>query len=157
SGDIDVAIVYGPVAGYFAAQHPGEWNVVPVSPEFVSELQLFRIWTIGVRPGDESLRDSLNVALAERWDEIQALLDEYNVPLASVPRPVVTRDSHDLDSPDGDKRIRIGVVLPIPTGNPAATDVVGEAARRGAGMAEGALADQVVDAGRTLEVLFASS
>lgn len=92
SGEIDVAILYGPPAGYFAAQHPNEWRVVPVSPEFISLLQMFRIWTIGVRPGDEALRDRLNIALAERWEDIQAVFGEYSVPLATIPRPVVSRD-----------------------------------------------------------------
>jgi quinoprotein dehydrogenase-associated probable ABC transporter substrate-binding protein len=91
NGDVDLAIVYGPVAGNFAKQHPGEWVLNSVTPEIVPpSLYLSRIWTIAVRPGDESLRDELGVALAQKWDEIQKVLHDYNVPLQSLPRPVIS-------------------------------------------------------------------
>ena len=90
-GKVDLAIVYGPVAGNLVKQHPGEWQLVPVSPEIVEpNLQMFRIWTIGVRPGDTSLRDELNIALAQRWDDIQAVFADYNVPLQPIPKPVIS-------------------------------------------------------------------
>lgn len=91
NGDVDIAIVYGPVAGDFVKQHPGEWVFNPVTPEIVPPaLQLFRIWTIAVRPGDESLRDELNIALAQKWDDIQKVFQDYNVPLQPVPKPVIS-------------------------------------------------------------------
>jgi len=90
-GKVDVAIVYGPIGGYFAKQAPGAWAMVPVTPDFVPPaLQLSRIWTIGVRPGDEELRDRLNIALAQSWDAIQAVLHDYNVPLLPLPKPIVS-------------------------------------------------------------------
>ncbi len=89
-GEVDVAIVWGPVAGYFAKQQPIRLELVPVTPEidlpFVP--MVFPI-SVGVRLGDEALRDELNVALARRWDEIQAVLGAYGVPLLPLPEPVV--------------------------------------------------------------------
>jgi mxaJ protein len=89
-GTVDVAIVWGPVAGYFAKQQPIRLKLVPVTPEIDLPFMpmVFPI-SIGVRPGDEALRDELNVALARRWDEIQAILEEYGVPLLPLPKPVV--------------------------------------------------------------------
>ena len=89
-GEVDVAIVWGPVAGYFATRQPVELELVPVTPAidlpFIS--MVFSI-AIGVRPGDEALRDELNRVLARRWDEIQSILEEYGVPLLPIPRPTV--------------------------------------------------------------------
>ena len=87
---VDVAIVWGPVAGYFAKQQPIRLKLVPVTPEIDLPFMpmVFPI-SIGVRPGDEALRDELNAALARRWDEIQAILEEYGVPLLPLPKPVM--------------------------------------------------------------------
>lgn len=90
-GKVDVAVLYGPPAGYFAKQHPGEWTMVPVTPDFVPPaIQLSRIWTIGVRPGDEELRDRLSIALAQKWDAIQAVFRQFNVPLMPLQKPVIS-------------------------------------------------------------------
>lgn len=90
-GKVDVAVLYGPPAGYFAKQHPGVWTIVPVTPDFVPpSIQLSRIWTIGVRPGDEELRDRLSIALAQNWDAIQAVFRQFNVPLDPLQKPVVS-------------------------------------------------------------------
>jgi mxaJ protein len=89
-GKVDVAIVWGPVAGYFAKQQPIRLELVPVTPEIDLPFMpmVFPI-SIGVRPGDEALRDELNVALARRWDEIQAILEAYGVPLLPLSKPVM--------------------------------------------------------------------
>jgi mxaJ protein len=89
-GKVDVAIVWGPVAGYFAKQQLIRLELVPVTPEIDLPFMpmVFPI-SIGVRPGDEALRDELNAALARRWDEIQAILEEYGVPLLPLPKPMV--------------------------------------------------------------------
>jgi mxaJ protein len=88
--EVDVALAWGPVGGYYAKRQPVELKVVPVMPEieppFYSMVYAF---TIGVRRGDEALRDRLNMVLATRWDEIQDVLQEYGVPLKPLPRPRV--------------------------------------------------------------------
>lgn len=151
AGEVDVAIVYGPEASAFAQQHPDPLTIVPVSPEItLSGRQLFRTWVIGVRPGDEALRDRLDIALARRWDDIRAVFAEYGVPLASLPQPQVPR----LHRPE---TVRIGAVLPMKTGNPAPTDTIGEAARIGAILADDLVGREVERTGIPLEVLLASA
>lgn len=89
-GQVDVAIVWGPVAGYFARRQPTKLKVVPVQPEFeLPAISMVYPVVIGVRAGDEALRDRLNIALVRRWDQIQAILKEYGVPQIPLPKPVL--------------------------------------------------------------------
>jgi len=88
--EIDVAVPWGPVAGYYAARQNPPLKVVPV-PEFdMPFVPMYRTIVIAVRTGDESLRDQLDVAIAKRWDDIYAILDEYHVPTLFLPRPTLS-------------------------------------------------------------------
>ena len=55
-GEIDVAVVWGPLAGYFAERQPIKLRITPVSP-LVDGPQLPMIYDIsmGVRRGDEAM------------------------------------------------------------------------------------------------------
>lgn len=87
-GEIDVAVVWGPIAGYFAKETFTELELMSVSPQIETPfIPMIAPISIGIRLGDEALRDSLNVALTRRWDEIQAVLEEYGVPLEPLPKP----------------------------------------------------------------------
>ena len=91
-GTVDVAVMWGPVPGYRAAQAEGELVVSPV-PEFEPPfIPMFINIVMGVRQGDESFRDLIDRAIASRWDEIQAILAEYDIPLMSLPQPTLTLD-----------------------------------------------------------------
>lgn len=150
-GAVDVAVLYASEAAAFVERYPDELALAPVTPEItLSGLQMFRIWTIGVRPGDAALRDRLNTALARRWDEVQAIVDAYGLPLQSLPRP---RASEAPETPP----LRVGVVLPLPTGDPAITDVTAEAARFGALTADDLVGREASAAATPLEILFASA
>lgn len=90
SGRADIAILYGPAAGTFAKAEPGKWELAPVQPVFVPpSLQMTRTWTIAVRPGDDALRDALNIALVRNWNKIQRIFKRYNVPLDEIPPPII--------------------------------------------------------------------
>ena len=150
-GEADLAIIYGSEAAALVRQHPNDLEMVPVTPEIAPPLlPMFRIMTIGVRPGDTALRDRLNIALARRWDEIQAVFDEYSVPLRSLPSPVAPGATSELSA-------RVGVVLPLATGNTEPTDVIGKDARIGAIMAEDLVGRGVSQTGVTLRVFLASA
>lgn len=85
---VDVAVVWGPVAGYFTEQQQVALELVPVSPQIeLPFVPMVSPISIGVRTGDEALRDSLNTALARRWDEVQEILARYLVPLEPLPQP----------------------------------------------------------------------
>jgi len=80
-GDVDVAIVWGPTAGYFAAKQPVPLTLVPVTPWLDGPLWPMVFDTsMGVRKEDRELRRELNAALQRHAAEIAAILDEYHVP-----------------------------------------------------------------------------
>jgi branched-chain amino acid transport system substrate-binding protein len=152
---IDLGIAWGPVAGYVAERSEVDFEVVPVTPEFEPPfLSMVFAMAIGVRPGDESLRDRLDVALANRWEEIQAILEEYGVPTAPIPAPMASPRE------DADRSARVGVVVPGTTGHTriraSIFDLVGDAARMGALLAESDIG-AADGSGRPLKVLMASS
>jgi mxaJ protein len=80
-GEVDVAIVWGPLAGYFAARQKAPLELTPVSPEIdLPYLPFVFDISMGVRRGDDALREDLEQILARRRSEIESILDEYNVP-----------------------------------------------------------------------------
>ncbi|HJU09112.1 MAG TPA: quinoprotein dehydrogenase-associated putative ABC transporter substrate-binding protein [Rhodanobacteraceae bacterium] len=78
-GDVDVAIVWGPRAGYFATREPVKLQVVPLTDTHTILPFQFSI-SMAVRHGDEDLRDKLNTILRDKRDQIHALLTRYGVP-----------------------------------------------------------------------------
>ncbi len=85
-GDIDVAIVWGPIAGYFAKQAAIPLVIVPI-PEYedknVKGKENWNI-SIGVRNKDKARAEELNKAIASRQADIDKILDSYGVPHSTV-------------------------------------------------------------------------
>jgi mxaJ protein len=80
-GDVDVAIAWGPLAGYFAQRAPVALDITPVSPQIdLPFLPFVFDISMGVRRGDNALRDELNAIITRRKDEIDRILDGYGVP-----------------------------------------------------------------------------
>jgi mxaJ protein len=79
---LDVAVVWGPLAGYFARQHRPELHVQAVSPLIDGPMlpMAFDI-SMGVRKDDRALLRELNEVLAQQEARIQALLREYGIPV----------------------------------------------------------------------------
>ena len=81
-GDVDVAVAWGPLAGYFAHRSSVPLEIVPVSPQIdVPFLPLVFDIAMAVRRGDDSLRARLDAVLEHRQQEIGQLLRDYEVPL----------------------------------------------------------------------------
>jgi mxaJ protein len=81
SGDIDVAAVWGPLAGYFARRSRIPLFVTPVSPAFDPPgLRLLFDIGMGVRRGDVARRDALDGVLRRRRVQIARILEQYGVP-----------------------------------------------------------------------------
>ncbi|HEY7986056.1 MAG TPA: substrate-binding domain-containing protein [Methylophilaceae bacterium] len=82
NGDIDVAIAWGPLAGYLAKGSKIPLQVTALSSPEQNRQQLpfeFSI-SMGVRPGDQATLNELNTALTHQTQAVQALLDAFNVP-----------------------------------------------------------------------------
>jgi mxaJ protein len=82
NAEVDVAIVWGPIAGYFASQSPVPLALKAVSPRIDGPMlpMQFDI-SLGVRKDDHALRRVLDDVLARKHAEIRQLLNEYRVPL----------------------------------------------------------------------------
>jgi mxaJ protein len=81
AGEVDVAVVWGPLAGYFAPRQPAPLAIVPVSPKIdLPFLPFVFDISMGVRRGDQALRDELDGILERKKPEIDAILDRYGVP-----------------------------------------------------------------------------
>jgi len=80
SGTIDVAIVWGPAAGYFAKKQRVPLELVPV-PSGKGDLPFAFDISMGVRPGDEELKIQLEKVLDRKQAEIRKILEDYGVPL----------------------------------------------------------------------------
>jgi quinoprotein dehydrogenase-associated probable ABC transporter substrate-binding protein len=81
SGAIDLAIAWGPLAGFFASREPTALTITPLATPIDSTgLRFTFAIAMGVRKGDTALRDELNVILDKRRAEIKKILDDYGVP-----------------------------------------------------------------------------
>jgi mxaJ protein len=82
NGDVDLAVVWGPLAGYFAAQGPTPLTLEPVEPwRDGTELPMAFYISMGVRRGDNALLQRLNDSLERNHTAISAILAEYHVPV----------------------------------------------------------------------------
>jgi quinoprotein dehydrogenase-associated probable ABC transporter substrate-binding protein len=82
AGKVDVAIVWGPAAGYFVKRQTVPLEVVAV-PSGKTDLPFAFEISMGVRPGDNALKAQLEKALDRKQAEIQKILSAYGVPLLS--------------------------------------------------------------------------
>ena len=79
AGKIDVAFVWGPIAGYFAKNATAGMTVVPFEPS--PDIQFdFRI-AMGVRFGEREWKDRIEQLVEANRGRIQAILTDYGVPL----------------------------------------------------------------------------
>lgn len=90
-GDVDVAIVWGPLAGYFAPRESVPLAIVPVpeASDITGQTWTFAI-SMGVRHGDQGLAALLDQLLDREQTSIDAILSDYGVPLVrndAVRRP----------------------------------------------------------------------
>jgi mxaJ protein len=84
-GKVDIAIIWGPFAGYFGRKQSTDLRIVPVTPEADGpDLPFVFDIAMGVRKGDQSLRQELDRVLHKRRDEIRRILTDYGVPLKPV-------------------------------------------------------------------------
>ena len=89
-GKIDIAFVWGPIAGYFASRAPDRRIVaVPLASQPGTRLD-FEI-AMAVRFGDKALKARIDELIDRNRDRIAAILGEYGVPLLDEQgRPVGT-------------------------------------------------------------------
>jgi mxaJ protein len=89
-GSIDIALVWGPFAGYFAKSHGAALRIDPITADSQApELTFVFPMAMGVRKADTALRDRLQAAIDRHTTEIAAILKDYGIP--TVPTPSDSR------------------------------------------------------------------
>jgi quinoprotein dehydrogenase-associated probable ABC transporter substrate-binding protein len=87
-GDVDVAIVWGPLAGYFAKQATTPMQVVPVTPEVDPPgLRFAFSIAMGVRRKDPELKEKIDNILTRRRADVDKILEDYGVPRLALAQP----------------------------------------------------------------------
>lgn len=90
AGKLDVAIVWGPIAGYYAKRvRSRELVVVPMSPE--PGMKFDYSMAMGVRYGEPLWKKQIEDLIAKRQPEIQAILRDFGVPLLEPEAPPASR------------------------------------------------------------------
>lgn len=83
--DVDVAIAWGPMAGYFAQHSSVPLVVTPVDVVSPNPSMPFTFSiSMGVRKGDDALLQRLNAEIEKRRPRIRSLLESYGVPLLTA-------------------------------------------------------------------------
>ena len=80
-GKVDLAVAWGPLAGYYAQHSPVPLEITPIeSDPTLPALPFHYDIAIGVRHGDEALKQSLNTELVRRRAAIDKILSSYGIP-----------------------------------------------------------------------------
>lgn len=83
-GEIDVAVIWGPMAGYFV-DHDSQWlDMAPLPARFdTARTPMAYDISIAVRSGDSALRTQLDNALERRNADVRKLLLRFGVPMTA--------------------------------------------------------------------------
>jgi mxaJ protein len=79
-GEIDVAIAWGPLAGFAVKQSEGKLKLHPVSPRAEGPHRFSFSVSMGVRPDAHELKRTLDAVLGKKRQAIEELLRDYGVP-----------------------------------------------------------------------------
>lgn len=85
---IDVALLWGPIAGYFAALQGGQLTITPLTKETAKTRMEFYI-TMAVRPGENNWKNEINTLIRENQTEISTILRSYHIPTLDARRNLI--------------------------------------------------------------------
>jgi len=80
NGEIDAALAWGPLAGYWVKQVAPQLKITPLAPDPGHERLDFRV-SMGIRYNEPDWKHLLNDFLARNKEEIEQILAGYGVPL----------------------------------------------------------------------------
>jgi quinoprotein dehydrogenase-associated probable ABC transporter substrate-binding protein len=89
AGKIDMAIVWGPMAGFLVGRHATNpaWRAVPFMPD--PEIKFDYEIAMGVRFGEKEWKDTLDQWISAHQDKVRAILTSYYVPLLDAEGHVI--------------------------------------------------------------------
>ena len=80
-GEIDVALLWGPIAGYYAAKSKTPTTITPLVKEPPGGPRMVYRIVMGVRHTDQNWKRALNKLISDNRNEINEILKSYGVPL----------------------------------------------------------------------------
>jgi quinoprotein dehydrogenase-associated probable ABC transporter substrate-binding protein len=92
SGDIDVGVLWGPIAGYRASRADPPMHVALLLKDTGGPRLVYHI-TMGVRPSDQNWKRQLNKLIAENQAAINKVLLDFGVPLLDENNRPMTDDA----------------------------------------------------------------
>jgi mxaJ protein len=89
--EVDVAIVWGPLAGFFGKNR--HLRIQPVTPQIdLPYLPFVYDISVGVRHGEDELRARIDEILTRKHREIEKILEDYNIPRVSPAIALLRRE-----------------------------------------------------------------
>ena len=102
--DVDIAIAWGPLAGYFTKKLGVPLTLTPLpAKDSLSDIPFQYNMGIAVRRRDKEFRDSLQAVLERKRPEIDAILKEYGVPTLPI-EAGVEKSAGEASAPDTGKK-----------------------------------------------------
>ena len=98
AGKIDAAIIWGPIIGYFSRTMEGGENLImlPLGDDPVNPYLKFTFTVaMAVRHGEQEWRDKVNQLIAENQPEINAIMEDFGVPLLPLEKIEIREDDDD--------------------------------------------------------------
>jgi quinoprotein dehydrogenase-associated probable ABC transporter substrate-binding protein len=81
-GEIDAAIVWGPIGGYFAKQYAADLTVSPAPADLEMTIMPFEYdISMGVRKGETELAERLEKSIGQNRQKIKKILSNYHIPV----------------------------------------------------------------------------
>jgi quinoprotein dehydrogenase-associated probable ABC transporter substrate-binding protein len=84
-GTVELAMVWGPLAGYYARRVGAELTLTPIPDDTLTSTPMAFSMGIATRRRERAFRDSLQHFLDSRQAEVTALLTEFGFPLFPIP------------------------------------------------------------------------
>ena len=90
ANNIDMVILWGPMAGYIVSQNPSAYNMLPMKSSL--NMKFDYSMAMGVRYGDNARKAQLNELISKNQQEINNILQSYHVPLLPIPEKKIRKD-----------------------------------------------------------------
>ena len=97
-GTVDVAMVWGPIAGYYAKQLGIPLTMTSIPDDTASQTPMTYNMGLAVRRRDRALKDSLERFLTAKAPDIRAVLESYGIPLLPLAADPSTGSANGLPS-----------------------------------------------------------
>jgi hypothetical protein len=82
---VDVAFVWGPIAGYYGKQIGADLQLTPIEYDSVSGIPFSYSMGMATRRRERQFKDSLEKFITSKAPEIRSLLQQYGIPLLPLP------------------------------------------------------------------------